>query len=188
MELKSWRLAVLPHAKVRQGFDAHTAADLHGVEWIPATVPGNFELDLVRAGRLEDPYYGDNVLALQALEDRHLWYVTAFEIEAKNGCIPMLTFEGIDTISEIYVDGTLLGKTENMLIPHTFPLEKLAAGSHELVVHILPSAIVARQYEIPASCKAQAYNQDSLVEQYPADFGDPFILITVPRIDWKIFI
>ena len=88
MELKDWRLAVLPHAKVRQGFDARTMADLRGVDLISATVPGNFELDLMREGRLEDPYYGDNVLALQALEDRHLWYVTAFEIEKKAGYFP----------------------------------------------------------------------------------------------------
>ena len=163
MELKNWRLAVLPHARVRQGFDARTGAELEKEALIPATVPGNFELDLCRAGLLEDPYYGDNILALQKLEDRHLWYLTHFEIEEKEGCFPTLAFEGIDTVSEIYIDGNLLGKTENMLISHTFSLEGLSPGSHELVVHILPSSIVARQYHIPASCKAQAYNQDSLV-------------------------
>lgn len=186
MELKSWRLAVLPHARVRQGFDARTAADLQGVDLIPATVPGNFELDLCRAGLLDDPYYGDNVLALQKLEDRHLWYVTEFEIEKKEGFFPTLTFEGIDTVSEIYLDGALLGKTENMLIPHTFSPEGLTEGTHELVVHILPSAIVARQYRIPASCKAQAYNQDSLVlRKAPYMYGWDIMPRTVSGGLWR---
>ena len=101
-----WTLAVVPHSAVLQGFDARTLKEVtacpHTV--LPATVPGNFELDLMREGLLEDLYYGENTLKAQQLEDRHLWYAAPFHLEAAEGNDPYLTFAGIDTVSEIYLD------------------------------------------------------------------------------------
>ena len=162
--VENWTLAIVPHADVVAGFDAQTYEAVvkcpHTV--LPATVPGNFELDLMKAGLLEDLYYGDNILKAQQLEDRHLWYAATFTLEDIAQTQPFLTFEGIDTVSEIYLDGALLGKTDNMFIPHTFSLNGIAAGKHELVVHILPAALYSRTHPKPIGCKALPYNLDSL--------------------------
>ena len=172
--VENWTLAVVPHAAVAAGFDARTkeavVACSHTV--LPATVPGNFELDLMKAGLLEDLYYGENILKAQQLEDRHLWYAASFELEDAAQAEPFLVFGGIDTASEISLDGALLGKTGNMLIPHEFSLRGAAPGTHEIVVHIVPAVLYARQNPAPLGCSAQPYNADSVVlRKAPYTYG-----------------
>ena len=126
------------------------------------TVPGNFELDLVRDGILPDPFLGENPLILQKYENRHLWYATTFLSPAKDGEDWYLSFDGIDTVADIYLNGELLGSTDNMLISHEFPVA-LRAGENELVVHITPAMIAARDIHLGAGINAlQAYNAAAL--------------------------
>jgi hypothetical protein len=47
---------------------------------VPARVPGNFELDLMRAGVIEDVFYGENPLLAQKRENLHLWYVRTLSL------------------------------------------------------------------------------------------------------------
>ena len=45
-------------------------------------------------------------------------------------------------------------------------------GKHALLVHILPTAIYARQFELPAMCSGMKYNSDSLqMRKAPYMFG-----------------
>ncbi|MBO5077522.1 MAG: hypothetical protein J5584_08020 [Clostridia bacterium] len=172
--IDNWRLCIAPDSKVRAEqlvFTLPETLEASGLDTIPAAVPGNFELDLIKAGRLpEDIFAGTNILKLQDLECMHLWYYTRFRAGAvDNAC---LRFEGIDTVSEIYLDGALLGTTENMLIPHEFPLSGFRPGVHSLVVHIIPVSAYVRQFDLPAKCWAMKYTQDSLlVRKAPAMFG-----------------
>ena len=64
---QNWRLTMGPNREVKQrGFDPKTVAELTacGYRSISATVPGNFELDLIAAGLApcEDPYFAQNPL------------------------------------------------------------------------------------------------------------------------------
>lgn len=163
--IQNWRLALVRSREVREGFFAtRTSEILSGAKRvIPAAVPGNFELDMQKAGLLPDPYYADNIIAHRELEDMHLWYFASFDLREEKGMDAFLEFGGIDTVSEIYIDGKLLGETENMLIPHTFSLAGIPAGSHEVVVHITPSLHAARRTPVPATALTQEYNGDSLV-------------------------
>ena len=43
---------------------------------VPARVPGNVELDLERAGRLPDPFVGENIHRLRAYESCDWLYTT----------------------------------------------------------------------------------------------------------------
>lgn len=164
-EINGWQLALVRHSEVKSGFSAKSIGEITsaGKTIIPASVPGNFELDMHAAGLIDDPYYADNIIELQKLEDMHLWYFTTFDFEHIDGQDTFIEFGGIDTVAEIYLDGELFAKTENMLIPHTFALDAVPAGRHELVVHILPSCICARDYRISSSSFAMGYNSDSLV-------------------------
>ena len=49
-----------------------------GYETIPAEVPGNFALDLMRAGKLPDLYFGTNTLFAQNIECIHTLYYREF--------------------------------------------------------------------------------------------------------------
>ncbi len=47
---------------------------------IEAVVPGNFELDLQRAGIIEDMFLGINSYKYRWVEKCHLWYFREFNV------------------------------------------------------------------------------------------------------------
>ena len=53
--------------------------------WLPATVPGCVHTDLLRAGRIPDPFYGNNELSLQWIEARDWEYRAFFKVPASVG-------------------------------------------------------------------------------------------------------
>ncbi len=197
--LENWQFIMMNHSQVTtKHFTPKTVEEVEasGCEVLPAAVPGNLELDLIRAGKLpEDIFFDTNVLEVQKLEGTHLWYTTRFTLEDGSGD-DFLLFEGIDTASEVFLDGELLGMTENMLIPHEFSLAGVTPGSHELVLHIIPAAIYARDKEMHAYCRALPYNLDSLpIRKAPYMYGwdimprivsaglwRPVSLVTRPRV------
>ncbi len=133
-----------------------------GYESIAAQVPGNFELDLFRAGKCEDPFYADNVLSMQKYECMHQYYSRTFSFRGDTAGME-LCFEGIDTAAEIFLNGRLLLECENMFVEHTVPVaELLQQGENELLVHIKPATLYARRYGGDQTVVAQYYNYDSL--------------------------
>lgn len=140
---------------------------------ISGIVPGNYELDLVRAGLLEDPFYGENLLEAEKLEGRHVYYARRFHYQPRQGTLPYLVFEGIDTIAEIYLNGQKLGSCDNMLIPQEFSAQALLqAGENDLVVHITPACIAARKNKVSAGNSALCYNYETLrLRKAPHMFG-----------------
>ena len=145
----------------------------HKIEAIPADVPGNFELDMYKACLIGDPFYGENPLEIQKLENRHLWYSTVFNYSGDNSQNAYLSFEGIDTFSDIYLNGRLIGSTDNMLIPYEFFAKGIKAGENQLLVHIKPTVIEARKYDIDMDAAVHLkYNAGSLsVRKAAHSFG-----------------
>ncbi len=189
VEITAWSVAIIPNKTVaREGINYKTAAEVlnnpYGV--IPAEVPGNFELDMMRAGLLCDLYYADNVLKAQELENRHLWYAAEFTTAPHTGCDTFLTLEGIDTAAEIFLDGELIGTSEDMFLPFTYNLRDTAPQKHGLVVHIIPALIWARRFTLPASCEPHPFNGDSLkIRKAPYMFGWDIMPRIVSAGLWK---
>lgn len=159
-----WSLYIVPNKEVKRlGLIGKTENELKeaGISRIDGSVPGNFELDMMREGLLPDLFFGENPLLDQKLEDRHLWYTREFDY-TPDGSQPVLLFEGIDTYGEIYLNGELIGKCDNMLIEHEFPATSIKEGKNELTVHILPTAIEARKFRNTPINSAQHYNHDSI--------------------------
>lgn len=135
----------------------------HGIQMIEAQVPGNFELDMEKAGLLPDLFYGMNLLKAQELEMLHLFYSKKFCLFIDDCKKPMqIVFEGIDTAAEIYLNGILLGTTEDMFLKYVFSADCLYEGENELFVHILPISLKAREQEGEMYLRALPYNYDSL--------------------------
>ena len=142
-----------------------------GYPEVEATVPGNLEIDLERAGIIENPFYAANH-SKRDCEYLHAFYIKKFEYSGGMD-MPRLVFEGLDTVAEIYLNGKEIGRTENMLIEHSLSvLGALRVGENELVVHIRPAVIEARRYPLTAGESAQAYNLESLhIRKAPHMFG-----------------
>ena len=109
-KIENWQLSYMLHSELAKSkISPKTVKDLteHGANTINATVPGNFELDFVKAGLLDqDLFFGTNIYKAQELEATHLWYFSKFTIENTEEDA-FLLFEGIDTAAEIFVDGNL---------------------------------------------------------------------------------
>ncbi|MBQ9436324.1 MAG: glycoside hydrolase family 2 [Bacteroidales bacterium] len=121
-----------------------------GWESITATVPGNVELDLVAAGKIDyDIELGSNVYKLREYEVYRWWYQRTFETPklGKNERA-LLVFDGIDCIAKIWVNNQLVAETDNMLISHTIDVTDVLnpSGSNTLDVRIDPVVLEARKY------------------------------------------
>ena len=107
---------------------------------VPATVPGNCELDLVRAGLAPDPEIGTNSYAFRKWEGYQWLYTKTFTFHSTP--TPSLytyhiVFEGVDTFADVFLNGKKIGECANMLIPHRFDVTgTLRTGENTLQVLI----------------------------------------------------
>ena len=101
---------------------------------LPAEVPGGVHLDLMRAGVIPDPFVRLFEHDVAWVDDRDWVYTTTFTV-AEPSPNMFLRFNGLDTIAEIRLNGEPLGTTDNMFIPHEFPVGgKVMAGENHLEV------------------------------------------------------
>ena len=74
---------------------------------IQARVPGNVELDLVRAGALPEPYYADNIRLAAPAGDARM--VVHAHLPGPgicgNNALECLVFEGLDTLATVWLNG-----------------------------------------------------------------------------------
>ncbi len=85
---------------------------------IEAEVPGTIHTDLLKNQLIDDPFYADNENKLSWISESDWIYETTFDNKIEGPV--KLVFEGIDTISEIFLNGQFLGKTENMFIKYEY--------------------------------------------------------------------
>ena len=106
-------------------------------KWLTASVPGTVHLDLMNNKIIPDPYQDENEKKVQWVENEDWDYQTSFNISSKelaNQNID-LVFNGLDTFSEIYLNGKLLQSTDNMFRKWTIPVKQnLKIGENILQV------------------------------------------------------
>src|SRR3954451_23236837 len=101
------------------------SAQVAAVGAIPATVPGTVHTDLLAAGLIPDPYLDSNerLLAWIGLTD---WrYETTFDWTPDGHERTELSFDGLDTVARIELNGELLGQTFNMRRRYVFEVRHL---------------------------------------------------------------
>ena len=116
-----------------------------------ATVPGCCELELVKAGELQDPLVGFNAFAFRAYEGHQWLYARKFVAPARQAgekCV--LAFDGIDTLADVFLNGEKVGEAENMLVPQVFDVTgKVREGAeNEVSVLIRPVGLASREMTI----------------------------------------
>ena len=83
-------------------------------EWLPATVPGTVHQDLIDNDKLVNPFYGLNEEKVQWVEKEDWQYRTTFTVTKEQLArqAAVLKFEGLDTYADIYLNGSLLERTD----------------------------------------------------------------------------
>lgn len=191
-----WELYIAPHNQVKDLVEwdfmnpdclcKDTEKNVDFIK-IDAEVPGNFELDMQRAGLLPDLFLGTNTLLCQKYENQHLWYVKEFILDDIPDDDVYLRFEGIDTFADIYLNDVLIGECNNMLIEHEYLVNAfLLQGANKIIVHIHPTAIEARDYSENVMSVGLRYNADSLhIRKAPYMFGWDIMPRTVSGGIWR---
>jgi len=100
---------------------------------IPASVPGEVHLDLKRAGKIPDPYYGRNAELCRWMDEKDWWYRRRFKLDRKGKKV-FLIFKGLDTFATVYLNGRKIGEHENMHYPAVFDItDEVRIGSENLL-------------------------------------------------------
>ena len=170
----SWRLSYGPQRS--DGPRSPGELALAGWPAIAATVPGNVELDLMKAGLLPELSVGTNIYRLRELEGNQWWYQRKFSTPKRTGNTRIeLVFEGIDCLGTIFLNGREVGQTRNMFIAHRIDVTdqlREAGGENELTVRLDSAVLAGRQHEPSALEGAFAANWESLsIRKAPHMYG-----------------
>ncbi len=126
--------------------------DIPGTEYtsVPAEVPGSVYHDLLREGLIDDPFYRDNENRALPLMDHDFIYHRTFSVpEEILACGRIyLRFEGLDTLAEVSLNGTVLGHADNMHRIWEWEVwEHIRTGENELSVRFSsPTRFIRRAY------------------------------------------
>lgn len=118
-------------------------------ESIAAQVPGSVYLDLMAAGKMEDPYWKDNEDAAIKLMDYDYEYVSSFSCDedmlGKSEVV--LVFEGLDTLADIYLNGSHIGYADNMHRTWKYAVKDILKADNELkIVFYSPTKFIDEAY------------------------------------------
>lgn len=123
-------------------------------DWLPAQVPGGVHTDLLAAGLIPDPFFGDNELKVQWVAEKDWEYTGGFELNAAQTAAAhiFLVADGLDTLADVTLNGQALGKTDNMFIQYRWDVKKLLRPGKNEVKILFRSAVnfgLARNLEKP---------------------------------------
>ncbi len=98
-----------------------------GEEWLDAVVPGSVYADLLRHGKMEDPFWRDNELkAFELIKEDYTYECVFTADEELFECDAVrIVFEGLDTISAIYLNGKMVMKTNNMHLKYEMTIKDM---------------------------------------------------------------
>lgn len=154
---------------------------------IPASVPGQVHMDLMKMGILgQDPLFRDNELQY-AWVAQNCWAYESepFDLSGINltdNSEPLfLRLGGVDTSANIFVNGNLVAHTQNGLRSHTIPIDKSVLTTSNKVKVEIESGIDAAlnnasayPYAVPAVLYYNTWSEPSkrnFLRKSPKDFG-----------------
>lgn len=107
-------------------------------KWLSATVPGTVHQDLINHSLLPNPFYGTNEKKIQWVENEDWEYKTTFNVTPAQleRDAALLTFEGLDTYADVYLNGALVLRADNMFVGYSIPVKSiLQNGENRLHIY-----------------------------------------------------
>ncbi|NLG98994.1 MAG: glycoside hydrolase family 2 protein [Chloroflexi bacterium] len=104
-------------------------------ETYQATVPGSVHLDLMAAGCIPDPFVADNELRVLWVAEQDWQFSRTFEVSPAmlDEDRVYLVCDGLDTLGQVEINGTVVGRFENMFRQYRWDVKSLLkAGENEI--------------------------------------------------------
>lgn len=120
-------------------------------QWLEAQVPGTVHTDLLKNKLIPDPFFADNEIKLKWIPE--LSWIYKKEFSLPKNFLPdkkiFIVFEGLDTVTEIFLNGNKIGKTKNMFCKYEFEISKyLKKKKNKLEIFFEPPLKYARDLEL----------------------------------------
>lgn len=114
--------------------------EINGSHTGAATVPGTIHTDLINNGIIEDPFYRTNEKQQQWIDKKDWEYSTVLNITPtefeKNNIV--LTFEGLDTYADVFLNDSLILQADNMFRTYEInikPFVKVGDNNLKVLLH-----------------------------------------------------
>ena len=117
--------------------------------WLPAEVPGNVHMDLVRNGEMTDPFFGTQEDSVQWVERRDWHYRRALTAPRGEGDWA-LEFLGLDTYATVMLNGDTVLLADNMHRSWRIPLSEMVFTGDDVLDVIFSSPVVRGQQALDA--------------------------------------
>jgi beta-mannosidase len=145
-------------------------------EWLPAVVPGSAQTDLMAAGVIPDPFVSDNELRVLWVAESGWVYRLTFDVsdDLLDHDQVHLVCDGLNTLAAITVNGSAIGRAENMFRQYRWDIKPfLKAGSNQLVVSFDSTVkyITDQQEKREMAGVSQAIPGGPHVRTAPCQFG-----------------
>ncbi len=141
------------------------------------TVPGCVHTDLINTKIIDyDIFYRNNADKCQWIENRNFDYEKAFTLEQAPSKAE-LVFEGLDTYTNIFLNGEEIANTDDMFIEHRFDVSALLKkGENTLKVHFRsPVKEVEGRRPLPAAFTAERLHSRRMQCTYGWDWVARFV-------------
>ncbi len=162
--------------------------------WRTAEVPGSVQRDLIRLKVLPDPYYGTNEQNIQWVENYDWDYKKTFEISENQLAFDdaVMTFEGLDTHADVFLNGALILTSKNMFVGQMVPVkDALKKGTNELYIRFyspiqkMMGAFKTNGYVYPAGNDHSDVKVSIFNRKAPYHFGWDWGMRMVQMGIWK---
>ena len=127
-----WQFRIAPD-------DPHAHEHPHAAQWLPATVPGAVQTDLMALELIPDPYWRDDEAKVQWVGLSNWQYRKTFDVDAAtlDRAHVDLVFEGLDTFADVYLNGHKVLSADNMFRRWRAPAKALLhQGKNTLEVQL----------------------------------------------------
>ncbi|MDB5769293.1 MAG: beta-galactosidase/beta-glucuronidase [Collimonas fungivorans] len=140
MKLADWQIKDFTPG----GGDIEALRSDPGTDWIACPAPGDTYLALHAAGRIPHPFAAENETACAWVKDREWWWRSSFTAEpAAMGERPILAFDGLDTYATVWLNGELLGESDNMFLAARFDVSAQLSTTcaNDLLIRFTPPSV-----------------------------------------------
>ena len=132
---------------------------------IPLRIPGDLATALLDRSLIDDPYYARNELDVLWIGKtdwslKRSFLLDGAEIPQSPECLSFIEFESLDTVAEVYLNGTEIGKGRNMFRRHRFDVAAHLREGENLLEVIIRSpenftrdAAAGLPYPVPHSAQ-----------------------------------
>ncbi len=143
-------------------------------ENLPAEVPGCIHLDLLRAGKIANPYFRDNEKHLQWIGQTDWRYSRDFDVPAEILAYErvLLRCEGLDTLASLSLNGRRIAKTDNMFRTWEFEVKRrLRRQRNRLEIRFAAAETFANRQQAKRRLPTWGGGGRSWLRKEPCNFG-----------------